>query len=283
MNTPERGEQATTPPPAGASSVFLNRKLEDADITDGVPVGSYRDAVQAAEKSLRRAQDAALFQVLAEQEFAGRSYRRFEDELARYGLSVMKGWLFTGHIFQVTSSRHIMVMKNDALLHEVSASADARDELANATVAVALTKFRKMAAAGTGWKPDGGASLTTYFMGACVLAFPNEWRRLVVANEKWRRQTSASVESEMPNVVAEERGFDTGQTIGRNPATIAVSRAHSEQLINTLKPREQKIVLATDAGYSQEEIAEMFGEKSKRAVEGVLYRLHQTRKAEDPR
>lgn len=285
VTEPEQKQAATPKLPALGHSIgastgdvlqipsFLNRKIDDDDITTGVPSGSYEDAVRAAEKSLHRTQDAGLYRALAEQDFSGRGYRKFEGELARYGLSVMRGWLYTGHIFQVAASRNIKVVHSEALLHDLSASTDLRNELANSTVAVALTHFRQRATANTGWRPDGGASLTTYFMGACVLAFPNELRRHRLADEKWRRQTYAGVRSAAVDVIAEDRGIDTGHTFGRNPGTIATSRIDAAHILEALKLREQRIVLATEAGFTQSEIAELFGESSDRAVEGVLYRL----------
>ncbi len=44
------------------------------------------------------------------------------------------------------------------------------------TVAKALPRFKEHALAGGGLRFEGGASLPTYFTGACLYIFPNEFR-----------------------------------------------------------------------------------------------------------
>ncbi|NKZ93721.1 hypothetical protein GS966_28755, partial [Rhodococcus hoagii] len=59
---------------------------------------------------------------------------------------------------------------------------------------------------------------------------------------------------------------------GRNPANVVVGDDAVERLLSRLKPREREVVLATEQDYTQDEIAELFGYTSRKAVEGVLYR-----------
>jgi hypothetical protein len=54
-------------------------------------------------------------------------------------------------------------------------------------VPCALAGFRQNALIESGWTCEGGASITTYFMGACLYDFPNEFRRYW-ASEQLHRQ-----------------------------------------------------------------------------------------------
>ena len=182
----------------------------------------------------------------------------FADDLARYALSVLGGWLRTGHIF--TLARRADPYETE--LFEFADSKDARTELAVMTIANAMPAFRERALVDGGWDPEKGASLTTYFMGAVVFAFPNQLRARRRLNERW----------------AWQNGRHTGELINLDRAAItdtadlAVGKARVIDHLNNLKPRERRIVATTLDGYSQEEMTELFGEESVRAIEGVLYR-----------
>ena len=98
-------------------------------------------------------------------------------------------------------------------------------------------------------------------MGACLYVFPNEFRKRRVQQEKWRRQ-----DRRHPAVNGHPVGSvtDPGITVPGNLRVLEnLARADS---------REAAIVALTIDGYSQEEIVEVLGETSIRAVEGVLYR-----------
>lgn len=141
-------------------------------------------------------------------------------------------------------------------------------ELAMITVAVALPKFREKALLGQGWIPEGGARITTYFAGACVFAFPNEMRRHRAEQTKWFRQDNAGVL------------VDLDRDEINDPAVLATGNARVVADLARVSERERRILAATIDGYTQAEIAELYGDRSSRAVEGALYRW---RKAEQAR
>jgi DNA-directed RNA polymerase specialized sigma24 family protein len=124
---------------------------------------------------------------------------------------------------------------------------------------VALPRFRERALEGGGWRPEGGASLATYFMGTCVDVFPNEFRRWRAQGQRWRRQNARDTSVEAEHMV--------------DPADLALTNLDAHEHLDSLSREEQVIVQLTMLGYSQEEIAELLGKPSARAVEGVLYRL----------
>ncbi|MBS2936860.1 hypothetical protein KDN32_03770 [Nocardioides sp. J2M5] len=218
-----------------------------------------RDELDAlAERIARQASDKELIAELRSNGFEGRKYEVFADDLARYALSVLGGWLRTGHIF--TLARRADPYEEE--LFEFADSKDARTELAVMTIATAMPAFRERALVDSGWDPEKGASLTTYFMGAVVFAFPNQLRDRRRLTNRWQRQDRQHT-GELVNL---DRGAIT------DTADLAVGNARVIDHLNSLKPRERNIVAATLDGYSQEEMIEMFGEESVRAIEGVLYR-----------
>jgi DNA-directed RNA polymerase specialized sigma24 family protein len=174
---------------------------------------------------------------------------------------VLRGWLHSGYVFQLAAARNFTLHPSDVELEELHRDSDAREELANMTVALALPRFKKHALVGSGWRIDGGASLTTYFMGACLYVFPNEFRKRRVYQKKWTRAHYAEAKKLEPMV-----------NPVTDPGVVATGNMRVRNDLERINPRTQAILALTLDGYSQEEIAEMLNEPSGRAVEGVLYR-----------
>jgi hypothetical protein len=139
----------------------------------------------------RLAADREIVAVLAACGFEGPQYDRFADELARYGVAVLCGWMRSGYVFVLSAGRGVPVGPSPDELDELHREPDLRQEIASMVVAVALRRFRQRALAGGGWQAEGGASLTTYFMGACLAVFPNEFRRYRAQRQRWRKQDAA--------------------------------------------------------------------------------------------
>ncbi|WP_329392662.1 hypothetical protein OHA45_00225 [Streptomyces lydicus] len=212
--------------------------------------------------------DARLVHVLAQDGFAGPRYERFEEELARYGISVMRGWMYSGFVFKLVASRGFNLKPHDVELEQLARDSDLREELAMMTVARALRSFRERALVGGGWKPEGGASITTYFMGACAYEFPNEFRRHRKEEERWRLGTEHEATGEpVPSVhsVAEE----------------VLGNLRVLEDVNGIKnPRARAVVALTIDGYTQEEIRQMLDAPTVRAVEALLHRWRAKAKSE---
>lgn len=135
------------------------------------------------------------------------------------------------------------------------------------TVACALPRFRQRALIDGGWTYEGGASITTYFMGACLYDFPNEFRRYRVGEERYRRALQRQQDFyEVP--VGHLSVSD--EVIGN----LEVLR----YLYEISDPRLQKAVALTIDGCSQEAIRQILDEKSVRAIEALLYRWRTKKK-----
>jgi len=243
---------------------------EESELGKPVPAAAIRDSIdpelgeearRRQESLQRRLADQKLLQVLASGCFAGPRYDRFVSELAAYGISVLRGWMHSGYMFKLTAARGRDLHPTEWELERLVRDSDVREELANMTVALALPGFREKALIGGGWSVDGGASVPTYFMGACVHGFPNQFRSW--SRYEQRHDQAARREGTLYPPITEPT---------RDPARIAVGNLRVLDDLNGLDERTAAVVALTIDGYSQDEIAEMLGLPSGRAVEGILYR-----------
>ncbi|WP_431884132.1 hypothetical protein [Micromonospora gifhornensis] len=248
----------------------------DSELHQAMPPGAragtaprVTDKTRRLEQSLaRRLADRDLVCELAACGFAGPLYRRFEDELAAYGLAVLQGWMYSGHIFHHTAARGFALHPTEAELEELYRNVDTRDELAIMTVALALVRFREHGLIGAGWRYEEGASLSTYFIGTCLYVFPNELRKWRSQRKRWRLQDHGD-----PALIGQKAD------VVSDPAVLAVGNLRVCNDLRRIDERTRAIVALTIDGYSQDEIAHLLGETSVRAVEGVLHRWRNREKA----
>lgn len=247
--------------PCKAATRDLGAPVSSAEVLLGVAPDDVDETRQMQENLERRAADQQLRDEMAKSNFTGKLYGRFEHELARYGMSVLRGWMHSGYVFHLTSARGFALHPSAAELEELHRDSDAREDLAIITVAVALTRFRERALVAGGWRYEGGATLSTFFMGACLYVFPNEFRKRRVQRKKWLLQDGHD-----PAVTAPQQDHIT------NPAVLTLGSMRVHDDLQRLDTRTRAIVELTLDGYTQEEIVELLDETSIRAVEGVLYR-----------
>jgi DNA-directed RNA polymerase specialized sigma24 family protein len=124
----------------------------------------------------------------------------------------------------------------------------------------ALSKFRRDALAGKGWRPDGGASLTTYFAGACMFAFATVYKNHRNAQRRHAEAVAASQQSppvQVPDVAE----------------TVVDQAAAAEHFAAIADPRLRIAVQLAADGYSHAEISNLLADgTTPRAVEAMLYR-----------
>jgi DNA-directed RNA polymerase specialized sigma24 family protein len=196
--------------------------------------------------------DGLLFERLVEQGFSGAQYDELVDALVRYSLPVMKAWIRSGRIFSLSARAGRPLYGREVVM-------DAEDigDLATDTIMGALRLFREAALSGNGWKSDGGATLASYFMGACVRVFPNSYRSWW----NWRRRVDRIVCLDIP----EERDDST-------PESEVLSAEYAASILRKLPPRVAEIIVLRSKGYSNTEIGALM-ETTPRAIEGMLYRF----------
>ncbi|MFE7172588.1 hypothetical protein [Streptomyces sp. NPDC057616] len=228
---------------------------------DGMTPQQQREAQRIQESIDRRMADERLLQVLSKDAFTGPRYDRFVHELVRYGISVLRAWMHSGYIFKLVAERGYGLKPHELDLEELAANSELREELATMTVALALPRFRQRAFVDGGWSSQGGASITTYFMGACAYDFPNEFRKYRAAEERQRRALRQQQEQYQPPVsslsVADE-------VLGNQRVLDDLNRISDART-------KAAVALRLD-GYTQAEIQEIIEATSERAVEALIYR-----------
>ncbi|MEV0322984.1 RNA polymerase sigma factor [Streptomyces sp. NPDC050658] len=190
---------------------------------------------------------------------------RLNDTLARYGYSVLRAWIGDGTVFS----------RIDALLHiRLAPSMDLRDdpdaaaELAGLTVAVAIPAFRDQLEHGSSWDPRRGASLRTYFIGQCLMRFPNEYRRWLREHRAGACLTPAAVHT--PDLPDPHPGPDQAVALHLDALSVLAKA-----------PVRTRTALAHVAvGYSHREVASRLNTTPK-SVE-MLLRRHRKRTPADP-
>jgi RNA polymerase sigma-70 factor (ECF subfamily) len=173
--------------------------------------------------------DVELYKRLRE---AGRTelvWQRVETELFDYGWSVLLGWLRSGLIAQKFRQ------KGRPVGLPADWSTEDQEDVASVAVGDGLAMFGRAVEADQ-WHPSFGASLKTYFLGGCVLAFPNALRL-------WRRCREHGSVAELAKLAGAHRE-------GVAPVEVIASVEAVEDLVRDEGERNQAIMklVALDRG-----------------------------------
>jgi DNA-directed RNA polymerase specialized sigma24 family protein len=228
-------------------------------------------ARRAAENLARRGKDLEKLNDLALQDYTGPEYEIFAGELAAYAYPVLLAWLRRAVIFKYCADKGRTVRPTDADRDVLAGSFEERLQLALETVAEALTFFRSYVLRGRHWSYDGGASVTTYFIGSCLFAFPNVFRRWQSEQRRWRQGLAV----EMLNC-PEGRGRTLADQQGGDPADVVVGRVAVLDALNAMPSGTRDAAALIIDGQSFAEAAEHLG-TTDRGIEGRLYRYRTAR------
>jgi Sigma-70, region 4 len=209
--------------------------------------------------------DQALVDELRRQQFRGRSWDLFAEALATYGLKVMGPWISTLLIFRRCASKGMPIQVPELLVEQGFDGLTDQDveDLVFETVGLALKGFRDNVLEPGGWSPTGGASLTTYFIGQCLIQFPGVFRR-------WWRDN----QHRWDTVSLDDPAIDTIDRDGSSwPDWGAKETVDLDALCAYITDhRARRVVALRIYGFSSAEAAEILGTTTK-AVESLLYRL----------
>jgi DNA-directed RNA polymerase specialized sigma24 family protein len=223
-------------------------------------------AAAAATSLIRRGEDQKLYDELAARGFTGTKYEMFRGELVAYALPVLRSWLRRGLIFIYSAKRGRPVTCIELDRMHLAENIDERMGLAGEIAANALNLFHKYALVEGQWSVEGGATLKTYFIGACLNAFPNVFRKWRTDRESWRKAMGYGADEQ------EVGGQPLYPSIGADHAEAVVSQ---EFVLAALRAMPEKVEeIASRVVFSEEshaEIAEALG-TTERAVEGRLHR-----------
>jgi DNA-directed RNA polymerase specialized sigma24 family protein len=144
--------------------------------TDGFTVEEVGTAEVAALRLAQLAADQEMVNRLRRADFTGPAYEMVKAMLAGYGLPVIRAMIRRRQIYQLCADHGRPVQCPDHVREHLARDEDDRLELAAENVARALPFFRKNALLNGNWNAEGGATLTTYFVGGCIRMFPNAFR-----------------------------------------------------------------------------------------------------------
>jgi len=204
--------------------------------------------------------DAVLFARLAADGFRGPAYDRFLETLIRYGYQALHAWIRRGDIFAMCAAKRIQGVPRSAGWDDWTEE-DIND-LIQEVLEQAVTRFRRDLVAGKGWRPDGGANLTTYFAGACQFAFAAVYKRHHKVRGKYARSLAAATRRLQPSQASDI-------------ADEVADRSDATDRVNAMIPDPQlRFVMQLYAdGYSHAQISALLGEgTTARGVEGMIYR-----------
>ena len=124
--------------------------------------------------------------------------------------------------------------------------------------------FFEKALKGGQWRPERGASLKTFFIGACARQFPNVYRSWLSEILRWEQvnRPGQEIEEELIADPAGEDGFTLAELADLMARTIS-------------DPLTRSAAYLIAWGFTHEEAAGMIG-LSPRAVEGRLHRLRKS-------
>lgn len=240
------------PPPTGAAARLQPEQWNPHAWADTACHGLSPDAKSRAEDIDRRLGDRALVDKLRATGFEGKEWQTAAEELARYGVDVLHSWVRKGTIYEKCAQRQRFIQRPpEGMLDE----AEARS-LVNETVAVALKHFRDDVLIPGVWDPTKGASITTFFVGQCLMRFPDLYRPWLNRVRKVDRGTDiAKVQlSQQSNPVEDD---------------VIVSMT-SNSALNVVRNKEARVALVMTAmGYTQVHIADHLATTPK-AVERML-------------
>jgi DNA-directed RNA polymerase specialized sigma24 family protein len=229
------------------------------------------EAQRAAESLAQRGKDLEIYNDFALVGFTGPVYEIFRADLAAYGFPVVRAWVRRGLMFQYCAERgRPVTLTDEERIYVMSATENARDdrqELAVETVARALEFFHRHVMLKGRWSFEGGATIKTYFVGACVYAFPNVFNRWNGERRRWRPVTDG-----LDPTLAEQRWRPLDPRLADDPADIVADRQTVLNELRELPPHVRDAVTPVVLGdRTFADVAEQLG-ITERAVEGRLYR-----------
>jgi hypothetical protein len=197
-----------------------------------------------ARRLRRLAGDAELVERAMWAQFVGPDWNRIAERLVAYGLRVLSAWISSSQIYDRCAERNLGVAR-------VRWNSEESHELARDTVAVALRHFRDDVLAKGKWHPSGGAALSTFFIGQCLLRYPNVHRRRMVERRRERDARRAlQQDGRVPEVI------DIRE---RTPEQRLMSLESTRIEVAHIEPWTKSVAVYRSMGYPWAEVSELTG------------------------
>ena len=219
----------------------------------------------AGSREARLVADYDLLTEVMFESFQGPAWDKMAKRLVAYGLVVIKSWLRRGVIFNRCVEKGFGGIPNAQ--HGGITDEDDVMGLANETVWLAVLAYRDKVLIPGRWDPRKGANLTTYFIGQCLIQFPNVYKR-------WWRETQRDTyhTSESPLDQNEQRFGPTTTHVGTTREVIIRSRI--QEGLEHADATDREILGWHAEGFTYNEIAELTEVK----VGTIKSRIHRLRR-----
>jgi DNA-directed RNA polymerase specialized sigma24 family protein len=201
--------------------------------------------------------EVALFARLREDGFQGSGWERFAEELVRYGLDVIGGWVRSGRIIAECRKRGIKGLPAGGRrdLHDGDIA-----DLTQRIVAEAICSYREVLRR-DGWSGEQGANLTTFFVGQCLIRFPSAYRQ-------WCNEARPAYWDSLNH----EDGTSVDIPDPSEEIEAAIQSVEVADHLRSIDDRRIRQIIARRIdGYTDREIGEQLG-MTRKAIEGLLYR-----------
>jgi hypothetical protein len=273
-STPSGGGRSGPPGSTATETVALPAQLvplRDSEISElelqltDDDLKSPGDLTEQAqlENAKRRLADRAYLAELAKTGFTGTMFEIALTELAAYGIPVLMAWMRTGKIIGKCKARG-RPLSDPAPRW----TPDDRLEIAIETTARALVFFTNEVLRPGKWDYRGGATMKTFFIGACLLQFTNVFEVWATEQRHWA-QIDLGEEEILDDAVGRS-DLEWADPTGDAAARVCAAR---DFLSSIPDPRTRRAAwLVFGHGASHAEAGAAVG-LSAEAVEGRLYRL----------
>lgn len=208
------------------------------------------DSALAAE---RLRMDGVLVQHFRESGLTGPRWDQFHRQLLGHGLTIVTKLVRSGAMFSRCGQQGRFLHRQDIPPQEA-------EELASDAVYEGYVYFRDRGLLGREWSVEHGLPLDEYFVNACVLAFPNVYRRWQTRAHGWQDVRLVDSVASLEHVVTEA-----------TPEDAVIEQAAANAAFATLSEDGKRLLFLHDQGYSHAEIGELM-RLTPRAVEGRIRR-----------
>jgi DNA-directed RNA polymerase specialized sigma24 family protein len=192
----------------------------------------------------RLAGDTDLVKSLREQDFEGADWDFVVNELVKYGIAVVGGWVRRGVMKSKCAEKRIRVPETP---DHIRSDVEALEDIASETVAEAIVYFRDDVLVPGVWDPNKGAALRTFFIGQCMKRYANVLRR-VISEQKPRNELTTD----------DNDILDVGRVVGVEDDAI---RHLMAQLVlrGVTNPRQARALALDACKFTNAEIAHEMG------------------------
>ena len=203
------------------------------------------------------AADQEIVAALELENFEGPGWEEFCEALVGYAYQFLWAWVRSGKIWALCREKGIFLPSGFVV--PIPAEEDVR-QLVEDILSDAVIRFEQLRREGR-WTPEGGATLTTYFVGQCIICFPNLYRA-------WRARWP---ETWVPLTTLDEESARYALAVDQvDPAATAIAPMELSWVAAQFDERTVRALMLQELGYQVDEIAEQL-KCSEKAVEMRLY------------